>query len=132
MPRKSMIQGYKTSNGTGTDWKTAGNGGQSPKGSVLSPLFKKEECKILSYKNDDRHPYNKQNADTSKKLNLPELEKSDTETRRTMLNVTRMNKLYYLHNFHDMRCKYEQVLSVIHQKLNREPQENKVLIATFK
>ena len=45
-----------------------------------------------------------------------------------MLNVTRMNRFYYLSNFHDMRCKYERVLSIIHQQLNREPQENEVFI----
>lgn len=32
-----------------------------------------------------------------------------------MLSVTQMNRFYYLRNFHDMRCKYEKVLSVIHQ-----------------
>ena len=34
-----------------------------------------------------------------------------------MLNVTGMNRFYYLRNFHDMRCKYERVLSIIHQQL---------------
>ena len=46
----------------------------------------------------------------------------------TMLNVTGMNRFYYLRNFHDMRCKYERVLSIIHQQLNREPQEDEVFI----
>ena len=46
-----------------------------------------------------------------------------------MLNVTGMNRFYYLRNFHDMRCKYERVLlSIIHQQLNREPQEDEVFI----
>ena len=45
-----------------------------------------------------------------------------------MLNVTGMNRFYYLRNFHDMRCKYEQVLSIIHQQLNQEPQEDEVFI----
>ena len=49
-----------------------------------------------------------------------------------MLNVTGMNRFYYLRNFHDMRCKYERVLSIIHQQLNREPQEDEVSIAMSK
>ena len=31
-----------------------------------------------------------------------------------------------------MRCKYERVLSIIHQQLNREPQEDEVFIVMFK
>ena len=118
MPRKSMVQGYKTSNSTGTSRRTTRNGGQSPKGSVLfSYSGKKGEYGTLSYKDDDRHPYDKRNKDTATKLDLPELEKSDRETGGTMLNVTGMNRFYYLRNFHDMRCKYERVLSIIHQQL---------------
>lgn len=49
-----------------------------------------------------------------------------------MLNVTGMNRFYYLRNFHDMRCKYERVLSIIHQQLNREPQEDEVFIVMSK
>ena len=39
-----------------------------------------------------------------------------------------MNRFYYLRNFHDVCCKYERVLSIIDQQLNRELQEDKVLI----
>ena len=60
------------------------------------------------------------------------IEKSDRETGGTMLNVTGMNRFYYLRNFHDMRCKYERVLSIIHQQLNREPQEDEVFIVMSK
>ena len=49
-----------------------------------------------------------------------------------MLNVIGMNRFYYLRNFHDMRCKYERVLSIIHQQLNREPQEDEVFIVMSK
>ena len=113
MPRKSMVQEYKTSNRTGTGLKER---------RMRNPI-----CK-----NDDRHPYDKRNTDTATKLNLPELEKSDRETGRTMLNVTGMNRFYYLRNFHDMRCKYEQVLPIIHQQLYREPQEDEVFIGISK
>ena len=128
-----MVQGYKTSNSTGTSRRTTGNGYTILKGSVLfSYSGKKGECGTLSRKNDDRHPYDKRNTDTATKLDLPELEKSDRETGGTMLNVTGMNRFYYLHNFHDMRCKYERVLSIIHQQLNREPQEDEVFIVMSK
>ena len=133
MPRKSMIQRYKTSNSIGTSRRTTGNGGQSPKGSILFSYSGKEgEYGTPSCKDDDRHPYDKRNTDTATKLDLPELEKSDRETGGTMLNVTGMNRLYYLRNFHDMRCKYERVLSIIHQQLNREPQEDEVFIVMSK
>ena len=89
-----MVQGYKTSNSTGTSRRTTGNGGQSPKGSVLFSYFgKKGEYGTLSYKDDDRHPYDKRNKDTATKLDLPELEKSDRETGGTMLNVVSSQKM---------------------------------------
>ena len=49
-----------------------------------------------------------------------------------MLNITGMNRFYYLRDFHDMRCKYERVLSVIHQQLNREPEEDEIFIVMSK
>lgn len=49
-----------------------------------------------------------------------------------MLNITGMSRFYYLRNFHDMRCKYERVLSVIHRQLNREPEEDEVFIVMSK
>lgn len=49
-----------------------------------------------------------------------------------MLNITGINRFYYLRNFHDMRCKYDRVLSVIHQQLNREPEEDEVFIVLSK
>ena len=112
MPRKSMVEEYKTSNSTGTGPRTTGNGYTILKGSILfSYSGKKGEYGTLSCKDDDRHPYDKRNKDTATKLNLPELEKSDRETGGTMLSVTGMNRFYYLRNFHDMRCKYERAVS---------------------
>ena len=73
-----MVQGYKTSNSTGTGPRTTGNGYTILKGSVLfSYSGKKGEYGTLSYKNDDRHPYDKRNKDTATKLDLPKLEKAD-------------------------------------------------------
>ncbi|WP_297274035.1 IS66 family insertion sequence element accessory protein TnpB [uncultured Bacteroides sp.] len=43
-----------------------------------------------------------------------------------------MNRFYYLRDFHDMRCKYELVFSVIYQQLKREPEEDEVFIVMSK
>lgn len=49
-----------------------------------------------------------------------------------MLNITGINRFYYLRNFHDMRCKYDRVLSIIHQQFNREPSDDEVFIVLSK
>ena len=49
-----------------------------------------------------------------------------------MLSITGLNQFYYLRGFHDMRCKYERVLSIIHQQLDREPQAGDVFIVMSK
>ena len=45
-----------------------------------------------------------------------------------MLNVTGLNKFYYIRNFTDMRCKYDRVLSIIRERLHREPEQGDVFI----
>lgn len=45
-----------------------------------------------------------------------------------MLSINGLNQFYYLRDFHDMPCKYERVLSIIHQQLNREPSDGDVFI----
>lgn len=49
-----------------------------------------------------------------------------------MLSVTGLTKFYFLKDFHDKRCKYEWVLFIIHQQLNRDPEEGDVFIAMSK
>lgn len=49
-----------------------------------------------------------------------------------MLTVSGINKFYFLRNFHDMRCKYDRVRSIIRQQFNREPQEDDVFIMMSK
>lgn len=48
------------------------------------------------------------------------------------MSVTGLNTFYFLKDFHDMRCKYERVLSIIHQQLNREPEDGNVFIVMSK
>ena len=38
-----------------------------------------------------------------------------------MLSISELGSFYYLRNFHDMRCKYARILSVIRQQMNSEP-----------
>ena len=48
-----------------------------------------------------------------------------------MLSISELGKFYYLRNFHDMRCKYGRVLSVIHQQMNREPQAGEQTVRLY-
>lgn len=43
-----------------------------------------------------------------------------------MLNITGLSRFFFVRDFHDMRCKYAKVLSIIHQQLNREPEDGDV------
>ena len=37
-----------------------------------------------------------------------------------------LSRFFFVRDFHDMRCKYAKVLSIIHQQLNREPEDGDV------
>lgn len=49
-----------------------------------------------------------------------------------MLSISELDSFYYLRKFHDMRCKYARVLSVIRQQMDREPQAGEVYIMMSK
>lgn len=49
-----------------------------------------------------------------------------------MLNITGLNRFYFVRDFHDMRCKYDKVLSIIHQQLDGEPKDGDVFIVMSK
>lgn len=49
-----------------------------------------------------------------------------------MLNISGINRFYYIRNFHDTRCKYDRVMSVIHENFRREPQKDEVFIIMSK
>ena len=51
------------------------------------------------------------------------------ETGGIMLNITGLNRFSFVRN---MRCKYDKVLSIIHQRLNREPEAGDVFIVMSK
>ena len=50
------------------------------------------------------------------------------ETGGVMLSVTGLNHFYYVRDFTDMRCKHSRVLSVIRERLHREPNDGDVFI----
>lgn len=45
-----------------------------------------------------------------------------------MLNITGLNHFYYVRDFTDMRCKHLRALSIIRERLHREPIESDVNI----
>ena len=44
------------------------------------------------------------------------------------MSVTGLNHLYYVRDFSDMRCKHSRVLSIIRERLHREPVDGDVFI----
>lgn len=48
------------------------------------------------------------------------------------MSVSGSERFYYLRNFHDLRCKYARVLSVIRQQMNREPQAGEAYLMMSK
>ena len=49
-----------------------------------------------------------------------------------MLNITGANRFFFVRDFHNMRCKYDKVLSIIHRQLNRELEDSDVFIVMSK
>lgn len=78
------------------------------------------------YSDDQRYSY------STAKFKLRWSKTLGREVEGFMLSITGLNQFYYLRGFHDMRCKYERVLSIIHQQLDREPQAGDVFIVMSK
>lgn len=49
-----------------------------------------------------------------------------------MLNISGLNRFYYIRNFTDMRCKHARILSVIREQPHREPSKSDVFIVLSK
>lgn len=63
-----------------------------------------------------------------KEPKLSGVEATDREVGGPMLNVTGLNRFYYLRDFTDMRCKHSRVLSIIREQLHRELDDGDVFI----
>ena len=117
MPRKSMVEEYKTSNSTGTGPRTTGNGYTILKGSILfSYSGKKGEYGTLVRMMIDIRMTNgiriqQRCSYQSEKFKLRRFEKLGGETGGLMLNITGLNRFFFVRDFHDMRCKYERAVS---------------------
>lgn len=49
-----------------------------------------------------------------------------------MLSISGLHDFYFIRNFCDMRCKYDRVLSIIHQQFDREPSAGDAFIMMSK
>ena len=78
------------------------------------------------YSDDQRYSY------STAKFKLRWSKTLSREVGGFMLSITGLNQFYYLRGFHDMRCKYERVLSIIHQQLDRDPTDGDVFIVMSK
>ena len=89
---------------------------------------------FLSYRtsNPGGYPHEQWRSYQSEKFKLRRFEKFGGETGGLMLNITGLNRFFFVRDFHDMRCKYDKVLSIIHQQLNREPEDGDVFIVMSK
>lgn len=68
----------------------------------------------------------------SEESRLPESCKIGREAGGAMLSVTGLNHFYYVRDFTDMRCKHSRVLSIIRERLHREPSNGDVFIVMSK
>lgn len=82
--------------------------------------------------NQSGHMYDQQSPYTESWHVLRRPQTSDCKSGGAMLNVSGHNRFYYLRNFHDMRCKYERVRSIIRQQFNREPEAGDIFIMMSK
>lgn len=45
-----------------------------------------------------------------------------------MLDISGLQRFYFIPGFHDMRCKYDRVHSIIREQFRREPERDEVFI----
>ena len=123
-----MVQGYSSQDCSGTRSRCSGRFAR--KCSVYSsstylPMFG-------GHSYFGGYPYEQWHSYSATKLKLRWSQTPGREVGGFMLNITGLNRFYYLCGFHDMRCKHERVLSIIHQQLNSEPKEGDVFIVMSK
>ena len=124
-----MVQGYPASCGGGCGrWPSLNRGrGKAGRGGSCIQGNSREGYSHpvgLAYK--QRAPF------ASGELKLRGVEAPRGEAGGSMLSVSGPEKFYYLRNFHDLRCKYARVLSVIRQQMNREPKAGEAYIMMSK
>ena len=78
------------------------------------------------------YPHEQWCLSQSKEFELRRFEKLSREIGGLMLNITGLNRFFFVRDFHYMRCKYDKVLSIIHQQLDCEPEDGDVFIVMSK
>ena len=131
-----MVQGYpeedSSCSGFGCSLTGIRNAGKSFANSGIKARI--GSSAFLSYwtSNPSGYPHEQWCSYQSEKFKLRRFEKLGGETGGLMLNITGLNRFFFVRDFHDMRCKYDKVLSIIHQQLNREPEDGDVFIVMSK
>ena len=124
-----MVQGYATPRGGGCGrWPSLTHGrGKAGRGSsAIQGNSREARAYPVGLAHKQRTPF------ASGEFKLRGLEAPRGEAGGPMLSVSGPEKFYYLRNFHDLRCKYARVLSVIRQQMNREPRAGEAYIMMSK
>jgi len=107
-----MVQRYTPQVGSGTSDRSTGfRSTRAGRSSRVSPCFL---LGTSSYHGG--YPYEQWYSHPATQSKPRWSETSCGEVGDFMLSVTGLNKFYFLKDFHDMRYKYERVLSIIHQQ----------------
>lgn len=126
-----MVQGYAQQDcGSKGGWSSGLLSKRSEgRNSFAGAIHDRDEELLCSYPcgvaNDQRIAY------LPEEPKLSGVEATDREVGGPMLNVTGLNRFYYLCDFTDMRCKRSRVLSIIREQLHREPDDGDVFIVMF-
>lgn len=122
-----MVQGYTPqSNSHPSRWYSPSTGG------AINSREPYRNFGTTGSQDHDRYPHDQWFAHITQGNELQSTQGIDCKSGGVMLSVTGLNKFYFLRDFHDMRCKYDRVRSIIHRQLDREPEQGDVFIMMSK
>lgn len=115
-----MVQGYASQGSAFGGHRTAGGRGDGYKWRRAGdweecPSLTAEGCKDNDLRENDQRAASEQTQHV-----MPRASGTRGKSVGAMLNVSGLNRFFYLRDFHDMRCKYDRVRSIIRQQLDRE------------
>ena len=123
-----MVQGYAQKDRRGNSgWQTIGGFGHGSKRSPGVCIGSPFTCPDIG--GDTHEQWASYQPEESKLWRVGEVGR---EIGGTMLSVTGLNHFYYVCDFTDMRCKHSRVLSIIRERLHREPTDGDVFIVMSK
>lgn len=109
-----------------SSWPAADGTATGSVSGVIAPFFIRCDTDLRGASTEQRSSY------CSKGLGLSGFTSAGRETGGSMLNISGLNRFYYIRNFTDMRCKHARILSVIREQLHREPSKSDVFIVLSK